>query len=227
VFFCSHILSYSKHSLSCSEVFICSSDLLLHLVVLDCSLKIFFMFSSIEPLALPNFNPLALYCLSFLDNRPQFFAASQPCLAYQWADRNGFDLVITFPLLNSNNSAEFSNVGIDSFLFDALLYQSYESPGRERYHCLLLVSCKYASPCLWGRCENPECQNITEYGGISRNMAEYHGIWRNNTEYHDIFQEYIGTSQYFPMVAMRLFNKHGRLTTYFIGKSDGSFPFWR
>jgi hypothetical protein len=23
-----------------------------------------------------------------------------------------------------------------------------------------------------GRCENPECRNITEYGGISRNMAE-------------------------------------------------------
>ena len=56
-----------------------------------------------------------------------------------------------------------------------------------------------------GRCENPECRNITEYGGISRNMAEYHGIWRNITEYHDIFPEYTGTSQYFPMVAMRLF----------------------
>jgi hypothetical protein len=24
----------------------------------------------------------------------------------------------------------------------------------------------------FGRCENPECRNITEYGGISRNMAE-------------------------------------------------------
>jgi hypothetical protein len=56
-----------------------------------------------------------------------------------------------------------------------------------------------------GRCENPECRNITEYGGISRNMAEYHGIWRNITEYHNIFPEYTGTSQYFPMVAMRLF----------------------
>jgi hypothetical protein len=54
-----------------------------------------------------------------------------------------------------------------------------------------------------GRCENPECRNITEYGGISRNMPEYHGIWRNITEYHDIFPEYTGTSQYFPMVAMR------------------------
>jgi hypothetical protein len=36
-----------------------------------------------------------------------------------------------------------------------------------------------------GRCENPEC----------RNMAEYHGT----------FPEYTGTSQYFLMVAMRLF----------------------
>jgi hypothetical protein len=53
-----------------------------------------------------------------------------------------------------------------------------------------------------GRCENPECRNITKYSGISRNMAEYHGIWRNNTEYHGIFPEYTGTSQYFPMVAM-------------------------
>jgi hypothetical protein len=33
-----------------------------------------------------------------------------------------------------------------------------------------------------GRCENPECRNITEYGGISRNMAEYHGIFRNMAE---------------------------------------------
>jgi hypothetical protein len=37
-----------------------------------------------------------------------------------------------------------------------------------------------------GRCENPECRNITEYGGISRNMAEYHGIFRNITEYGGI-----------------------------------------
>jgi hypothetical protein len=71
---------------------------------------------------------------------------------------------------------------------------------------------------VWtGRCENPECRNITEYGGISRNIPEYHGIWWNNTEYHDIFPEYTGTPQYFPMVAMQL-NKHGRLTTYFITK---------
>ena len=46
-----------------------------------------------------------------------------------------------------------------------------------------------------GRCENPECRNITEYGGISRNMPEYHGIWRNITifsrnipEHHNIFR---------------------------------------
>jgi hypothetical protein len=56
-----------------------------------------------------------------------------------------------------------------------------------------------------GRCENPECRNITEYGGITHNMAEYHGIWWNITEYHDIFPEYTGTSQYLPMVAMQLF----------------------
>jgi hypothetical protein len=46
-----------------------------------------------------------------------------------------------------------------------------------------------------GRCENPECRNITEYGGISRNITEYHGIWRNImtfsryiAEHHDIFR---------------------------------------
>jgi hypothetical protein len=59
--------------------------------------------------------------------------------------------------------------------------------------------------CRVGRCENPECRNITEYAGISRNMPEYHGIWRNITEYHDIFPEYTWTSRYFSMVAMRLF----------------------
>jgi hypothetical protein len=47
----------------------------------------------------------------------------------------------------------------------------------------------------FGRCENPECRNITEYGGISRNMAEYAGISRNITtfsrnipEHHDILR---------------------------------------
>ena len=61
---------------------------------------------------------------------------------------------------------------------------------------------------VYGRCENPECRNITEYHGISRNMAEYHGIcryhhgiWGNITEYHDIFREYTGTSQYSLMAA--------------------------
>jgi hypothetical protein len=58
---------------------------------------------------------------------------------------------------------------------------------------------------LTGRCENPECRNITEYGGISRNMPEYHGIYLNIMEYHDIFPEYTRISQYFPKVAMRLF----------------------
>ena len=57
-------------------------------------------------------------------------------------------------------------------------------------------------------------------------MPEYHGIWRNITEYHDIFQEYIGTSRYFPMVAMRLFiNMDVWRHIYY--ESDGSFPFWR
>jgi hypothetical protein len=60
-----------------------------------------------------------------------------------------------------------------------------------------------------GRCENPECRNITEYGGISRNMPEYHGIYRNITEYQDIFPEYTGYHNFY---------KHGRLTTYFITK---------
>ena len=46
---------------------------------------------------------------------------------------------------------------------------------------------------------------MPEYHGIWRNITEYHGIYRNITEYHDIFPEYTGTSQYFPMVAMRLF----------------------
>ena len=77
-----------------------------------------------------------------------------------------------------------------------------------------------------GRCENPECRNITEYAGISRNMPEYHGICWNITEYHDIFPEYTGTSQYFLMVAMRLFQyKHGPLTTHFIPKVMDLFHF--
>jgi hypothetical protein len=47
----------------------------------------------------------------------------------------------------------------------------------------------------------------TRNNGISRNMAEYHRMWRNITEYRNIltFSEYAGTSQYFPMVTMRLF----------------------
>jgi hypothetical protein len=45
----------------------------------------------------------------------------------------------------------------------------------------------------------------TRNAGISRNMTEYGGISRNMPEYHGIFPEYTGTSQYFPMVAMRLF----------------------
>jgi hypothetical protein len=67
----------------------------------------------------------------------------------------------------------------------------------------------------------------TRNAGISRNMAECHGIWRNITENHDNFPEYTGTSQYFPMVAMRLFINMDvwQLISYY--KSDGSFTFWR
>ena len=64
-------------------------------------------------------------------------------------------------------------------------------------------------------------RNIAEYHGILRNITEYGGIWRNITEYHDIFPEYTGTSQYFPMVAMRLLTSDN----IFYYKSDGSFPF--
>ena len=46
-----------------------------------------------------------------------------------------------------------------------------------------------------GRCENPECRNITEYCGIWRNITEYGGISRNITtfyrnipEHHNIFR---------------------------------------
>ena len=41
------------------------------------------------------------------------------------------------------------------------------------FHTLL-----YIHYFTYGRCENPECRNITEYGGISRNMPEYHDIFR-------------------------------------------------
>jgi hypothetical protein len=62
---------------------------------------------------------------------------------------------------------------------------------------------------LVGRCENPECRNITEYAGI----------WRNITEYHYIFPEYIGTSiTKFSDGSHATVYKHGRLTTYFITK---------
>jgi hypothetical protein len=63
-----------------------------------------------------------------------------------------------------------------------------------------------------GRCENPECRNITEYGGISRNMAEYHGISRHFPGIYlniTIFSDGSHATVY----------KHGRLiTTYFITK---------
>jgi hypothetical protein len=74
---------------------------------------------------------------------------------------------------------------------------------------------------FYGRCENPECRNITEYGGISWNMPEYLGIYRNITEYH-------GISGHFPGIYRNItissdgshatVYKHGRLTTYFITK---------
>jgi hypothetical protein len=46
----------------------------------------------------------------------------------------------------------------------------------------------------YGRCENPECRNITEYHGISRNIT--------------IFSDGSHATVY----------KHGRLTTNFITK---------
>jgi hypothetical protein len=61
-----------------------------------------------------------------------------------------------------------------------------------------------------GRCENPECRNITEYGGISRNMAEYHGIWRNITEYGGISRNIT----IFSLGSHATVYKHRRLTTY-------------
>jgi hypothetical protein len=67
---------------------------------------------------------------------------------------------------------------------------------------------------LNGRCENPECRNITEYGGISRNMAEYNGIWRNITEYYGIYRKIT----IFSDGSHATVYKHGRLTTYFITK---------
>jgi hypothetical protein len=64
---------------------------------------------------------------------------------------------------------------------------------------------------FYGRCENPECRNITEYHGICRNTTEYTGIsrhfpgiYRNIT----IFYEGSHATVY----------KRGRLTTYFITK---------
>jgi hypothetical protein len=45
----------------------------------------------------------------------------------------------------------------------------------------------------------------TRNAGIWRNIREYGEKSGNMAEYQDIFPEYTGTSQYFPMVAMRLF----------------------
>ena len=78
-----------------------------------------------------------------------------------------------------------------------------------------------------GRCENPECRNITEYGGISRNMAEYHGIWRNITKYGGISRNITTFSRNIPEITIffdgshATVYKHGRLTTYFITKVMG------
>jgi hypothetical protein len=80
----------------------------------------------------------------------------------------------------------------DSSMFKTLTFY-------HRRHCNIVV---YLNA---GRCENPECRNITEYAGISRNIAIFS---RNIPEHHN-----------FPMVAMRLLIlKHGRLATYFITK---------
>jgi hypothetical protein len=62
-----------------------------------------------------------------------------------------------------------------------------------------------------GRCENPECRNITEYNGILRNITEYGGISRHFPGIYldiTIFLDGSHATVY----------KHGRLTTYFITK---------
>jgi hypothetical protein len=67
----------------------------------------------------------------------------------------------------------------------------------------------------------PECQNITEYAGISRNMPEYHGICRNMAEYHGISRHFPGMYRnitIFSDGSHATVYKHGRLTTYFITK---------
>jgi hypothetical protein len=86
-----------------------------------------------------------------------------------------------------------------------------------------LTSCSKSAnkPSTSGRCENPECRNITEYGGISRNMAEYHGICRNIPEYHGISRHFPGIYRnitIFSDGSHATVYKHGRLTTYFITK---------
>jgi hypothetical protein len=62
-----------------------------------------------------------------------------------------------------------------------------------------------------GRCENSECRNITEYGGISRNIAEYGGISRHFPGIYRIITIFSDGSH-------AAVYKHGRLTTYFITK---------
>ena len=63
-------------------------------------------------------------------------------------------------------------------------------------------------------------RNMAEYGGISRNMAEYHGIFRNNTEYHGISRHFPGIYRNITIFTdgshATVYQKHGRLTTYFI-----------
>jgi hypothetical protein len=38
--------------------------------------------------------------------------------------------------------------------------------------------------------ENPECRNVTEYGGTSRNITEYGGLSRNMAEYYYYYYYY-------------------------------------
>jgi hypothetical protein len=71
-----------------------------------------------------------------------------------------------------------------------------------------------------GRCENPECRNITEYHGICRNITDYGGISRH---FPGI---YLDITIFFDGSHATVY-KHRRLTTYFDYKSDRSFPFWR
>ena len=57
-----------------------------------------------------------------------------------------------------------------------------ENSGRILLNGLITID----SGISFGRCENPEHRNITEFRGIYRNITEFRGISRNFAEYHGI-----------------------------------------